>query len=88
MPFWMRGDGEDGLRCALKDKPDLILLDVMLPKMDGFEVCRRIREKDPFTPVVMLTAREDEADKVYGLELRRGRLHHQAFFHARTAGPN
>lgn len=63
------GDGETGLRCALKEKPDLILLDVMLPRMDGFEVCRRVRGQDPFTPIVMLTAREDEADKVFGLEL-------------------
>ena len=48
--------------------PDLILLDVMLPEMDGFEVCRRVRaEKD--TPIIMLTAREEETDKVMGLEL-------------------
>ena len=49
-------DGAEGLRCALEEAPDLILLDVMLPEMDGFEVCRRVRaEKD--TPIIMLTAR-------------------------------
>ncbi|MDO4563246.1 MAG: response regulator YycF [Clostridia bacterium] len=61
-------DGEEGLKAALEKKPDLILLDVMLPKMDGFEVCKRIREKFQ-TPILMLTAREEEVDKVLGLEL-------------------
>ena len=61
-------DGVEGLRCALEESPDLILLDVMLPKMDGFEVCKRVRaQKD--TPIIMLTAREEETDKVMGLEL-------------------
>ena len=61
-------DGAEGLRCALEEAPDLILLDVMMPEMDGFEVCRRVRaEKD--TPIIMLTAREEETDKVMGLEL-------------------
>ena len=53
---------------ALKENPDLILLDVMLPGMDGFEVCRKVREKSQ-VPIIMLTAREDEVDKVLGLEL-------------------
>lgn len=61
-------DGALGLELALNENPDLILLDVMLPKMDGFEVCRRIREKST-TPIIMLTAREEEVDKVLGLEL-------------------
>lgn len=61
-------DGEEGLRCALEEAPDLILLDVMLPKMDGFEVCRQVREQKD-TPIIMLTAREEETDKVTGLEL-------------------
>lgn len=61
-------DGQAGLELALNENPDLILLDVMLPKMDGFEVCRRIREKMT-TPIIMLTAREEEVDKVLGLEL-------------------
>lgn len=61
-------DGADGLRAALEDAPDLILLDVMLPSMDGFEVLGHIREKQD-TPIIMLTAREEETDKVLGLEL-------------------
>ena len=61
-------DGAEGLRCALSESPDLILLDVMLPEMDGFEVCRRVREQSD-VPIIMLTAREEEADKVMGLEL-------------------
>ena len=62
-------DGQDGLQKALDGRPDLILLDVMLPKMDGFTVCRALRREDALTPVIMLTAREEEADKVLGLEL-------------------
>lgn len=62
-------DGEAGLRLALESDPDLILLDLMLPKMDGFDVCRSIREKNRSTPIIMLTAREEESDKVFGLEL-------------------
>lgn len=61
-------DGTEGLRRALEDTPDLILLDVMLPGMDGFEVCSRVREQNE-TPIIMLTAREEETDKVLGLEL-------------------
>ncbi len=61
-------DGEDGLNLALNEKPDLIVLDIMMPKMDGFEVCKRIRTKLQ-TPIIMLTARVEEADKVMGLEL-------------------
>ena len=58
-----------GLRLALEQDPDLILLDLMLPEMDGFEVCRRLRGEGRATPVIMLTAREEETDKVLGLEL-------------------
>lgn len=61
-------DGEFGLRLALNKNPDLVLLDVMLPKMDGFTVCKKIREKSE-VPILMLTAREEEVDKVLGLEL-------------------
>jgi len=61
-------DGAEGLSQALSASPDLILLDVMLPAMDGFEVCRRVREQFD-TPIIMLTAREEETDKVMGLEL-------------------
>ncbi|MBR6812327.1 MAG: response regulator transcription factor [Oscillospiraceae bacterium] len=62
-------DGQTGLEMALSEKPDLILLDLMLPKMDGFEVCRRLREKDNDVKVIILTAREEENDKVLGLEI-------------------
>ena len=62
-------DGEAGLNAALEGKPDLILLDVMLPKMIGFDVCRILREKGDHVPVIILTAREEEADKVLGLEI-------------------
>jgi len=61
-------DGEQALELALNEKPDLILLDVMLPKMDGFAVCRTLRQTTS-TPILMLTAREEEVDKVLGLEL-------------------
>lgn len=62
-------DGQTGLTLALEQDPDLILLDLMLPKMNGFDVCRAIREAGCGTPVIMLTAREEETDKVLGLEL-------------------
>ena len=62
-------DGEAGLKLALEQNPDLILLDLMLPKMDGFDVCRNLRKENRSTPVIMLTAREEETDKVLGLEL-------------------
>ena len=62
-------DGETGLSMALEKKPDIILLDVMLPKMDGFDVCRILREKGDQVPIIILTAREEEDDKVQGLEL-------------------
>ena len=62
-------DGPTGLQLALEQNPDLILLDLMLPGMDGFEVCRRVREAGSSVPIVMLTAREEEDDKVRGLEL-------------------
>ena len=61
-------DGETGLRLALEGDPDLILLDVMLPKMNGFDICAEIRRAGKVTPVIMLTAREEETDKVFGLE--------------------
>lgn len=61
-------DGEQALKLGLEENPDLILLDIMLPKMDGFTVCRKLREKIS-TPILMLTARAEEVDKVLGLEL-------------------
>src|SRR5262249_32793239 len=61
-------DGEAAERRALSREFDLILLDVMLPKQDGFEVCRRVRRAGVDTPIVLLTAKTQEAEKVVGLE--------------------
>ena len=61
-------DGPEGLRMAREKNPDLLLLDVMLPGMDGFEVCRTLRAEGNDVPIVMITAREEETDKVFGLE--------------------
>ena len=60
-------DGEEGLNLALSENIDVMLLDVMLPKMEGFEVLRKVREKKS-VPILMLTAREEEVDKILGLE--------------------
>jgi two-component system alkaline phosphatase synthesis response regulator PhoP len=62
-------DGEEGLNKALKESPDLILLDIMLPKKDGLDVCRELRQKNITTPIIMLTAKNEEIDKVVGLEI-------------------
>ncbi len=62
-------DGEAGFHAVLEKKPDLIVLDLMLPKMDGMEVCKALRMKKINTPIIMLTAKDDEFDKVLGLEL-------------------
>ena len=56
-------DGEEGVQKAMEENPDLILLDIMMPKLDGYEVCKKIREKKN-TPIIMLTARAEELDKV------------------------
>jgi two-component system, OmpR family, alkaline phosphatase synthesis response regulator PhoP len=60
--------GTDGLNLATKNKYDMIILDVMLPGMDGIEICRRLRADKIFTPILMLTARSEEIDKIIGLE--------------------
>ena len=62
-------DGQEGLRLAREASPDLILLDVMLPHIDGFEVCRTLRAEGDNVPIILITAREEETDKVFGLEL-------------------
>ncbi len=62
-------DGAEGLDRALRDTPDLILLDVMMPKMSGLDVCKQLKVKRPGIPIIMLTARGQEVDKVVGLEL-------------------
>ncbi len=63
------GDGESGYRIACERNPDMVLLDIMLPGMNGLEVLRRLRERSPETPVLILSARGEEADKVLGLQL-------------------
>jgi len=62
-------DGESGLRMARDGDFDLVILDVMLPKLSGFDVCRRLRESGENVPILMLTARGEEADRVHGLDL-------------------
>jgi two-component system alkaline phosphatase synthesis response regulator PhoP len=63
------GDGVAGVQAALQDHPDAVVLDLMLPKMDGLNVCRELREKAPYIPILMLTAKDDVVDKVLGLEM-------------------
>lgn len=62
-------DGKEGLDMAIVHAPDLMLLDLMLPTMDGMEVCKELRSQKRNIPIIMLTARDDEFDKVLGLEL-------------------
>jgi len=63
------GSGDAGVRQALDEKPDLVLLDVMLPGMNGFDVCRELRRKSFEAPIIMLTAKGEEIDRVVGLEI-------------------
>jgi DNA-binding response OmpR family regulator len=62
-------DGEEGLNTALNKKPDLILLDIMLPKINGYEICRLIRQENLNMPIIMLTAKGEESDIILGLNL-------------------
>lgn len=62
-------DGSEGLKRAISDNPDVILLDIMLPRMSGLDVCRQLRSNGVETPIIMLTARGQEVDKVIGLEM-------------------
>ena len=62
-------DGEKGFSMAKEGRYDLIILDIMLPRMDGFEVCKQLRQAGIMTPILMLTAKSQEIDKVLGLEL-------------------
>ncbi|MGZ4161571.1 MAG: response regulator transcription factor [Neobacillus sp.] len=62
-------DGEEGKRLAETASPDIIVLDLMLPKLDGMEVCKQLRQEKIMTPILMLTAKDDELDKILGLEL-------------------
>ena len=63
------GDGEAGLERALADSPDIVILDVMMPKLSGLDVCKQLKGKRPSLPIILLTARGQEVDKVVGLEL-------------------
>src|SRR5271154_5549273 len=62
-------DGVEGLRRALEESPDLVVLDVMMPRMSGLEVCKQLRAKRASLPIIMLNPRGQEIDKVVGLEL-------------------
>ena len=62
-------DGLTGVKAALEDPPDAVVLDLMLPKMDGLAVCKELREKINYLPILMLTAKDDIVDKVLGLEM-------------------
>jgi len=62
-------DGETGLKMAMEEQPDLIILDLMLPGMNGYEVCKKLKESSPDLPVIMLTAKSQESDIVTGLDL-------------------
>jgi DNA-binding response OmpR family regulator len=62
-------DGEVGMEKALKNKYDLIILDIMLPGVDGLEICKEVRSEKNYTPILMLTSRSEELDKVLGLEV-------------------
>lgn len=62
-------DGKEALRLAREEAPDLMLLDIMLPYVDGFDVCKTLRSEGSNIPIIMITAREEETDKVFGLEL-------------------
>ena len=62
-------DGNQGERLAIEEKPDLIILDLMLPGKDGLEICRNLRRQDILIPIIMLTARDEEIDRILGLEL-------------------
>ncbi len=61
-------DGEKGLKMIKEQKPDLIILDIMLPELDGYEVCKKLRREGDNTPIIMLTVKDKEIDKVLGLE--------------------
>ena len=62
-------DGHEGLQKIIENNYHLVILDVMLPKLSGFDVCKKVREKKNQTPIIMLTAKGEEIDKVLGLEL-------------------
>ncbi len=65
----LANDGESGVRMAINEKPSVVILDLMLPKMDGLSVCRELRQRHSAIPIIMLTAKDDVVDKVLGLEM-------------------
>ena len=64
-------DGQLALDAVLNDRPDIIILDIMLPKVNGFEVCTRIRDRKVDTPIIMLSAKDQDSDVIMGLNLGR-----------------
>ena len=62
-------EGYEGLRLALEESPDMLILDIMLPGLNGYDICRKVKDKKPEIPVIMLTARGKEVDKIAGLDL-------------------
>ena len=78
-------DGQQAIDLAADAQPDLILLDIKMPVVNGYEACRRIREFST-VPIIMITAMAEEADKVLGLDLGRGRLRDQTVQRAGTPG--
>lgn len=66
---FLADDGEQAIEQVLKRQPDLVLLDLMLPKIDGMEVCKTLRRQEIEVPIIMLTAKGEEADKIIGLEM-------------------
>ena len=67
--FISASNGEEGFDLALNERPDLIILDVMLPRMDGLSVCQKLRQEKINSPIIMLSARGEEIDKILGLEI-------------------
>ncbi|MCP5047873.1 MAG: response regulator transcription factor [bacterium] len=63
------GDSREGLELFMREKPHLVILDIMLPGLDGFDICKKIRARDQRTPIIMLTAKSQESDKLLGFEL-------------------
>ena len=82
-------DGEEALACLAQHRPDLVLLDVMMPKLDGFEVCRRVRRDTslPFIPIIMVTARAPFRRRDCGPRSRRRRIFDQADRSTGSGGP-
>ena len=80
-------DGAQGWEQVLATAYDLIILDLLLPLVDGLEICRRARSRLAYTPILMLTAKSTEPERVAGLGTGRGRLPYQAVQHSGVAGP-